>query len=264
VFSQYYSGDHDQPLKELTETETQLYFNAYVIARLKGSYAKVVNQIKHIIDRENIGIENLLMNLKVCDDTNQTIFSTDEVFLKVTNTSKLFYEIVKYCSMYDYKLLLAFVKSIDCEEALKLLDDFAEELKHSILQHLDLLHELKDPKVLPGTHKLVIKYIGGECTKNNKDMIQDVVYECFRLKKVSIIFRGAEEGCVAFVFQISGPVKSYLRQYQITNEDFVVLAMHNITHVLIDDEELMVIAQDQKVMNFWKSGGDHKYVHTKE
>jgi len=240
-----YSVEGEQSVKDQTETETLLYFDAHGISKLKGNYAKVVNQIKDIIDKKNVDIESLLLNLNVCDTTNLTIFSTDEVFLKVTNTNKLFYEIMKYCSMYDYELLLAFVQSIDCEEAMKLLDDFTEQLKNSILQNLDLLPELKDPKVLNGTHKLVIKYTGGKCTLESKKIIQDVLYECFHLNRVSIVFKGAEEGCIAFVFQISSAVKSYLLHYQITNEDVVVLTKHSITHVLIDDEELKVFKQDQ-------------------
>ena len=156
---------------------------------------------------------------------------------------------MKYCSMYDYELLLALVVSIECEESKKLLNDFTEQLRHSVLQNLDLLPELKDPKVLPGTHKLIIKYIGGKCTLESTIFIRNVVYECFQLKKVSIIFRGAEEGCVAFVFQISSAVRSYLLQYKVTNEVVAVLAKYNITHVLIDDEELKVLVQDQKVID---------------
>ena len=247
TFISHYSVDDHQSPKKQSEIETQLRFDTCGISKLKGSYAKVVIPIKQIIDKQNIDIESLILHLGACDTTNLTIFSTDEAFVKVTNTVQLFYEITKYCSMYDYELLLAFVGSIDCKEATKLLDDFAEQLRHSVLQNLDLLCELKDPKVLPGTHKLIIKYTGGECTLESKKIIQDVVYECFHPKKVSIIFRGAEEGCVAFVFQISGAVKSYLLQYQITDEDVAVLAKHNITHVIIDDEELKVLSQDQKV-----------------
>ena len=69
--------------------------------------------------------------------------------------------------MCDFNLLLAFVESTDheCKEAIKLLDDFIEEVHHSVLKDLDLLSEdreflnLKD--FIPDTHKLVIKYVGG-------------------------------------------------------------------------------------------------------
>ena len=193
-----------------------------------------------------------------CDTEKQTIFSTEEAFVKVKNTVQLFHEITKYCSLYDYELLLAFVESVDCDEAMKLLDDFAEKLKNSILQTLNLLPELKDPKILPGTHKLIIKYIGGKCTLENTKFIRNVLYECFHLKRVSITFVGAEEGCVAFIFQISSAVKSYLLQYKVTTEDVAVLAKHNITHVIIDDQVLKVSVQDKKVSDIYKSDSSHK------
>ncbi|XP_065901883.1 uncharacterized protein [Dysidea avara] len=239
-------ADDDQPTKELSETETLLHFNVRVITRLNGNYAKVVNQIMNIIDKKKLDIKSLIINLCACDTTNLTVFSTDEAFVKITNTIELFHEIMKYCTMYDYELLLALAISIGCEESMKLLDDFTEQLKHSVLQNLDLLPELKHPKILPGTHKLIIKYIGGTCTLQSKKLIQNVVYECFHLKKVSLIFRGAEEGCIAFVFQISSAVKSYLLQYKVSTEDVAVLSKHKITHILIDKEELIVITNNQK------------------
>ena len=226
---------------------TLLQFNARVIPILNANYANTVKQIRKIIDKENIDIESLIIDLCNLDSTNMTVFSTDEAFTKVTNTVQLFHWIGKYCSMYDYELLLSLVQSIDCEEAVKLLDGFTEMLKHSILQSLDVLPELNNFKSLPGTHKLIIKFTGGKCTLKNKAIIQEVLNECFHLKKVSIIFRGAMEGCVAFVFQISNVVKSYLQQYRATIEEVDTLAKHSISQILIDNEKLMVISQDQKV-----------------
>jgi len=208
---------------------------------LKGNYSKIVNQIKHIFAEKKIDVVELILNLCTCDAANQTVFSTDEAFVKVTNTTQLFHEIGKYCSMYDYELLLALVESTDCKEAIKLLDDFSEQLKDSILRNLDLLSEdgeLKDPPILPGSHTLKIKYVGGKCTLKNNEIIKMVVYECFHLERVSVTFRGAQEGCVTFIYQISSAVKSYLLQYKVTGEDAALLSKHNIVNVLVDDEKL--------------------------
>ena len=54
---------------------------------------------------------------------------------------------------------------------------------------------------MPGTHKLEIKYVGGKCTLTTIENIQKIIYECFHLKRGSIIFRGAQEGCVMFIYQ---------------------------------------------------------------
>ena len=139
-----------------------------------------MNQIKHIFEEKKIDVKELILNLCTCDAANQTLFSTDEAFAKVTNTTQLFHEIRKYCSMYDYELLLALVESTEGREAIKLLDDFYEQLKHSILRNLDLLSEdgeLKDPPILPGSHMLKVKYVGGKCTLKNNEIIKMVVYE---------------------------------------------------------------------------------------
>ena len=243
----------DDQHKKSEEIEAKLNFHARVISSLAGKYAKIVNQIKDMFEKKNFEVKDLILNLCSCDAANLTIFSTDEIFAKVTNTTELFHEIGKYCSMYDYELLLALVESTGCEEAIQALDDFDEQLKRSILRNLDLLSEdgmLRDPQIMPGTHSLKIKYVGGKCTLKNNEIIKRVVYECFHLERVSLTFRGAQEGCVAFVYQISSAVKSHLEQYQLTGEDAALLAKHSIAHVLIDDEEVKLTLQMQKVNIF--------------
>ena len=145
-------------------------------------------------------------------------------------------------SIYDYELLEAFVESTECQEAIKLLDDFTKELHHSVLSDLNLLSEdgeLRDPKdFMLGTHKLVIKYVGGKCTLKTKEMVQSIIYGSFCLRKGSIIFKGAREGCVAFVYQISQTVKSYLLHYLLRAKDIVLLFEHKIECFIIDDEKL--------------------------
>ena len=48
----------------------------------------------------------------------------------------LFHHIGQYCSIYDYELLVAFVQSTGCQDAIKLLDDFTKTLSTSILSDL--------------------------------------------------------------------------------------------------------------------------------
>ena len=210
-----------------------------------------MNKIKHVIEQQKYKIDELILNLAAADDENLTIFSTDEGFDKIKNTNQLFLWISKYCSMYDYELLLALVESTECEEAIKLLDDFDKERNSSILKDLDLLYEdgeLRDIKsFMPGTHKLEIKYVGGDFTLKAKKSIQSIMYECFHLKRGSIILRGAQEGCIAFIYQISTTVKSHLLQYQITPQDVMKLADHEIRCIKIDDTELNLSPQTKNV-----------------
>ena len=232
---------------EVNYIEKQL--NARTLARLKGRYANVTVKICSIIEDKRLNIKILILSLCSLDDNNITIFSTDKAFKKIHNTTELFHHIGKYCSIYDYELLVAFVEATECPEAIKLLDNFTKELHSSILSDLDLLcenGELQDPKdFMPGTHKLIIKYVGGECTMKIQKLVQNIICERFQLKKGSVTFIGVEEGSVNLVYQISPAVKSYLHQYTITSKDVAVFFDNNINCLLIDNKELKLPGQFQ-------------------
>ena len=224
---------------------------ARTLIKLKGKYANVVQRIRCIIEKNNFDIQALILNLCAADEENLTVFSSDEAFIKIKNINELFLWIGKYCSMYDFELLLALVESTQCQEAIKLLDDFAEELRCSILKDLDLLSEdgeLVNPtEFMPKSHKLVIKYVGGKCTLRAKEKIQNIIYECFHLRKGSIAFKGVQEGCVSFVYQISTAVKFHLLQNEITPSGIIMLAEHHILCIIIDGTELKISPQPKKV-----------------
>ena len=206
-----------------------------------------MNKIKCIIEEKHIDINQLILSLCTADEDNLTIFSSDEVFLKIRDTNSLFHQIGQYCNMYDFDLLLALVESTECQEAIKLLDDFAEELRCSVLKDMDLLSEdgeLLNPKdFMLGTHKLVIKYVGpGKCTLVAKEKIQNIIYECFHLRKGSITFKGVEEGCFAFVYQISVAVRCHMLQSKIAPNDVTMLAKNDMC-ISIDGVKLSILSQ---------------------
>ena len=220
------------------------------LARLKGKYANIVMKIQHIIEEKELDIKQLIVSLCVANEDNLTVFSTDEAFVKITDTKELFHQIGKYCSMYDFDLLLAFVESTECQEAIKLLDDFSDELRCSILKDLDLLSEDGELRNLGDfmhdTHKLVIKYVG-KCTLKAKEKIQDIIYECFRLRKGSITFRGVQEECVAFVYQISAAVKRHMLGSETIPSDVTLLAKNHIICISIDNVKLKISSQLNEV-----------------
>ena len=215
--------------------------NARTLARLKGKYAVMIGRIHDILKDKNLNVNSLILKLSSLDDDNITIFSTDTAFEKIHNTTELFHHIGKYCNIYDYELLTAFVEANECQEAIKVLDDFTEELKFSVLSDLDLFcenRELQDPEdFLPGTHKLAIKYVGGKCTLKTKEMVHNIVCERFHLNKRSIIFKGVQEGCVNFIYQISAAIKAHIQQYPITAEK-IFSEKDEIKCLIIDNEEV--------------------------
>ena len=234
---------------------TERIFRLRTLTRLKGKYAGIINRVKGILEERNLDIKELILSLCAADEENLTVFSTDEAFNRIQNTNELFLQIGRYCSMYDFDLLLAFVESTECQEAIKLLDDFAEELRCSILKDLNLLSEdgglLSPSDFMENTHKLVIKYVGGsKCTLKAKEKIQNIIYECYRLKKGCVTFKGVQEGCVAFIYQISAAVKAHMMQIKVTPSEVTTFAGYHIISVLIDNEKLKISSQVAIINNF--------------
>jgi len=89
-----------------------------------------------------------------------------------------------------------------------------------------------------GTYKLEIKYVGGKCTLTTIENVKRIIYECFRLKRGSIIFHGAQRGCVALIHQISTAGKPQLLQYQTMPQDVMKLTDNKIVCIKLDDTEL--------------------------
>ena len=216
------------------------------LTKLKGKYVKVVDNIRHIIKLKPFKVEDLISKLCQNDANNVTVFSTDEAFSKITTIDLLFFNIGKYCNIYDYEMLESFLDSLEeCDEAVTLLDEFTEELQKSILKELDLMSEskgqLKPKKLMKGTYTLKVKYHGDQkCTLSAKKMVQRIVNESLGLRKASIIFIGLEEGCIAFVYQISKAVKSYILSYKIAPEGHALLALYDIECLIVDGTEIPI------------------------
>ena len=186
-------------------------------------------------------VKQLIVYLCAADRNKLTVFSTDDAFSKIQTYHMLSHQISKYCSIYDYELLEAFVESTGCQEAIEVLTAFTDEMHSSILKELDLLSEcgtkLNPDDLMPGTYRFAIEYIGGTCTLKTKTTIQNVIREHFHLQKGTIVFKGVEISCIILVYQISAAVKSYLLEYQLDNRNLTAFAAHNITCLIIDGVE---------------------------
>jgi len=214
------------------------------IRNLKRKYIKVFNEVKQMFEENNFLVEELITNLAAADEEKLTMFSSDDVYNVIKTIHDLFQKIGKYCSVFDYELLQVLVESTECEEAIKLLEAFTVELNNSIINELHLLsvfqEQSKPTQLMAGMHRLVIKYTGNKCTLPMKNMIKRVIYECFKLKPGSISLAGIEEGCIAFIYQISAVVKSYLLNCKLGDQEFTLLATHKIKCVIVDGTELQV------------------------
>jgi len=202
-----------------------------------------------IIKEKNFDVEELITNLCTADRNKNTVFSTDRDFNEIQTSrdrqyTQLSRQIGRYCRIYDYTLLEAFVESTDCEEAIKVLTDFTDEMHGSILTELNLLSEsgqkLNPDDSMPGTYKFVIKYVGDHCTMPIQAAIQNIILEHFRLQKGTIVFKGAGEGCITFMYQISKAAKMYLQQYRLEDKDIAAFAAFNVTCLIIDGTKRMI------------------------
>ena len=60
---------------------------ARTLTSLKAKYSKIVIKVQHIIEKENFDVKELILRLCAADEENLTIFSSDEAFLKITDTN---------------------------------------------------------------------------------------------------------------------------------------------------------------------------------
>jgi len=207
--------------------------------RLNGKYGSVFAKIKETIEKvpDKFKIDDLVLKLNAIDADNRTIFSTDDTNnVKITIVHELFRWIAKWCNIYNYDLLRGFVISIECEEAIKLINDFTKELQELVLMELDLFSEVGKP--LPGTHVLEIKYTGNDHLCSTEKLVREIICDRFDSKRWSITFLCAGQGCTALVYQISPALKSYLLQCKTTSDDGAALQKRHIEQILIDNEIL--------------------------
>lgn len=217
---------------------------ARILAKLDGKLSSALTKIMSIIKEKKVEVNQLITNLCVADRRKCTVFCTDDVFAKIKTYHKLSQQIGKYCSIYDYELLEAFVESTECPEAINVLTAFTNEMHSSILKELDLMSEcgkmFNPDDLMPGTYKFVIEYVGGRCTLETKTIIQNVIREHFHLQKGTIVFKGIEIACIALVYQISEAVKLYLLQYQLNDQDLATFSAHSISCFIIDGKKIPV------------------------
>ena len=218
--------------------EVTRQLKARTLSKLDGKLSSTLSKIMCIMEEKDFEVQKLINNLCAADRNKITVFSTDEVFGKIQTYHMLSHQISKYCSIYDYELLEAFVESTNCQEAIEVLATFTDEMHSSILKELDLLSDcgqkLNPDDLMPGTYTFAIEYIGGHCTIEIKTIIQNVIREHFHLQKGTIIFNGVQKSSIIFVYQISAAVRLYLLQYQLENESLTCFAEHSITCLIID------------------------------
>ena len=223
--------------------------------RLTKKYSTVVRTIMNIFKEQKVDIEETLTAIRFNDVEKTSIFSTDGVFSKITTRMQLFQHVGNYCrGIYDYKALDILVHSSGCQEAIDVLTRFTELLHSSILMEVDLMSEygeLMNPDdLMLGSYKFVIKYVGGKCTLETKEFIENIMEQAVHLKKGMFVFKGFYPGSILFIYQISDVVKKYLLKYTFSVQNLKFLVGNNITRLTVDDTPIMDSLQLNEVITF--------------
>ena len=222
-----------------------------MVNEIRTEYSKMIRKVKQTMEKyindptNNFSIDDMIISL-CSSDNGQSVFSTDENLKKAKTVSEVFLFISQNCSMYDYEVLKIFIKSTDCEEAIQMVEFFTTELKNHLLNHLNLAScDLWNAPTLPSgkRRKLTIEYRGSILKHENKDLIQNIIYEKFGLPAASMQFVSAIKGSVNLIFEISVIVKEHLLQHRITNDMVTSFVAYRISCLIIDDEmELKILA----------------------
>ena len=234
--------------------EIKRQFKDFLVTKLRMTYSTVVKRLMHIFKEKKVDIEELITILSFDDVDNKSVFSTDAAFSMIRTENQLFHHVSKYCkSIYDYRILSILVQASECPEAIRELANFTKLLHNSILTEIDLMSEhgelLHPDDFMPGTYKFIIEYVGGKCTIETKEMVQGIVEQSVRLRKGTLIFKGVDVGSILFIYQISEAVKTFLLQYNFTEQDVRFLEGNNITSLIVDGDTIMSSSQPNKVIS---------------
>ena len=170
-----------------------------------------------------------------------SVVSTNETLQNARSIEDMFKFLSEKCSLYDYELLTLFVGVSKCNEADKLMGDFNEEIKESLLKKLNLLdiyddHRRRD---LPydENRKLTVKCENKDLhiTAEDETLICNMLCKLFRLPHFSVLLVDITKGCIALIYEISQEVKEHLLQCNVTCQ-VVEVREFVITKLIIDDE----------------------------
>ena len=221
---------------------------------MRKAFSDVVGELINIFEEQKINIKKLITVLSFDDVSKTSVFSTDDAFSKIQTGIELIHHVSQYCrSIYDYRVLDVLVGASECPEAIEKLNNFTELLQSSVLTEIDLMSEhgelLHPDDFMPGTYKFIIEYVGGKCTIETKEMIQNIVEQSVRLRKGVLVFKGIDVGSILFIYQISEAVKIYLFRYKFTISDLTFLEENNIASLRVDSITIMCSSQLYEVRN---------------
>lgn len=211
------------------------------LQEMEIEFAKTTNKIKEELSKEKVNIKSLVQNLQTFSVTKQKHIPLVEENKKIASIDDLWDLLTPFWHIYDYDILHYVVGVANCGRAKKIYESFQSKIDPTVLEEEDLMLHFKKYDREGQKPCLRIKVKAKECTLNVKSEIKKVVSKTFDIAEHSLIFRSIQKGCIELSFITPNPsVIQYFEEYEVTGQDIVNLAAHNIQCFLVNEKELRV------------------------
>ena len=212
---------------------------------LEVEFVKMTDKIKNALIKKNIDVGSLIEQLSAMStvrDKKVPLFD-ENVFETVKTVEDLWRRLRNYWSIRDYDILIFVLKIVECEEANDIYKEFLSRIDSSILKDIEFVLSCKEYKGEGLKEHLEVKLGVESLTVKIKKQAEEAISKVYNLEKYALTFKSIKEGCIELTYGISKALKSYLLQFQVTEDDFIYFSACNIVHLQICDKRLKIPSQ---------------------
>ena len=207
----------------------------------------MTKNIKKALIKNKCNVNTLIEKLKklyVNDYKKIPLFDEDE-FDKKETIESLWHKLSAYWEIYDYDLLIYFVKICSCEEATKIFEKFVSRIDSSIIVNKNLvlhykLHAYKKEDVSRET--LRVKVNANSCDPFLRDQVKESLFHVYDIhaNRCALHLKTITKGCIEMRFIASRSLLSHIQKCEVYGRDLVRIAALGISSIRIYDMELKV------------------------
>lgn len=163
----------------------------------------------------------------------------------VASIEDLFYWIRLSYTFYDYSTLLDVIKLSQCDEAIKLMDEYVNEIKDILIEDLNLQSLTQtEYKHSAGRSKLVILSEKKTMSAKEYNSFIKMFTECLGLPQGSFTLKATISGSTVLVYEISPKVKNHLINFVFDVHKLKPLNFLKISCLIIDEEVELKVPLD--------------------
>lgn len=208
------------------------------IQDIEVQFAQMSIEIKEALIKSRVDVVLLIEQLcaiSAVRNKDVPLFDKD-VFEKIRSIDDFWKVLRGFWTIFNYDLLIYIVKISQCSKAQDILNEFLSRIDPSSIEDVDMMLHCK-VEHWEGSPKPVlrIKVNAEKCTQNIEKEIKDIVKETYELDKYALRLVGIKKGCIELFYYISRPLKSYLLQFHITEDDIRQFCERDFINLRIDD-----------------------------